>query len=162
MLDECLEQAVAMLNVLQMGECRSVIEHPHISNADKRKFLGSIFVGAHENMTGFLYLLIAKSYENLIVPALEAFIKMVKLRGGKITANVVSAMELKESQISAIKDVLSKKLRKEVEILPRTDLSLIGGFYVSVDGRLIDCTVKKYLGDLRDHIKKGVLDDHQA
>ena len=50
----------------------------------------------------------------------------------------------------------------EVEISLKTDPSLIGGFYVHVDGRLMDRTVKKYFSDLKDHIKKGVFDDQQA
>ena len=159
-LSECLDQAVFVRDVLQTGECRSFIEHPHIRGADKRRFLDSVFAGVHDNLIGLLYLLIARSYENLMIPALTTFIEMVKLHSGSAAANIVSATELNEGQISEVKDMLSRKLGKEVEISSITDPSLIGGFYIHVDGRLIDCTVKKYLSDLKNHIKKGVLDDH--
>ena len=162
MLNECLQQAVEVRDVLLSGECGRFLEHPHISDSDKREFLDGIFTGLHDNLTVFLHFLIAKSWENLIVPALTAFIEMAKFHSGKTTANVVSATELSESQICAIKDVLSRKLVKEVEISLKTDPSLIGGFYIHVDGRLIDRTVKKRLSDLKDHIKKGVLNEQQA
>ena len=158
-LNECLEQAVFTRDVLLNGECGRVMEHPYISDADKRGFLDDIFTlgEVNDNLTGFLYLMIARSCESLIVPALTAFVEMaeLKLRVGKTMANVVSATELSEGQISAIKDALSKKLGKEVGFASKTDPSLIGGFYVHVEGRLMDRTVKKRLSDLRDHMKTG-------
>ena len=162
MLNEYLNQVIVVREVLQTGECRNIMRHPHIPDADKRAFLEDIFAGINDKLAGFLYLLITKSCENLIIPALTTFIKMAKLHNGKIVANIVSAAELNESQISAIKKVLSKKLGKEVEISSKTDHSLIGGFYINVEGCLVDCTIKKHLRNLKEFIKKEILDDNQS
>jgi len=72
-----------------------------------------------------------------------------------VDAHVVSAMELNKSQASTLEDVLFKKLNKRVKVLLSTDPSVIGGLYIEVDGFIIDRTIKKQLGDLRDAVKKG-------
>jgi len=78
-----------------------------------------------------------------------------KSRDANAVAHVISAMELKESQVSALERMLYEKLGKKVKMLLGTDPSIIGGLRVEVDGLLIDRTLKKQLGDLRDAIKKG-------
>ena len=75
----------------------------------------------------------------------------------KTKAKVVSAVNLSARQISALEKVLTKKLDKQVEISPETDASLIGGFYVHVDGLVIDSSVKKQISDMKESITKGVL-----
>jgi len=71
------------------------------------------------------------------------------------TAYVVSAAELKESQVSALARLLSHKLNKRVRMSLRIDPSLIGGLYIHVAGLIIDRTVKRQLSDMRDALKKG-------
>jgi len=49
---------------------------------------------------------------------------------------------------------LSKKLNKRVEVSLKVDPSVIGGFFVHVDGYFIDRTIKKHLHDMKATIKK--------
>ena len=69
---------------------------------------------------------------------------------GRVVAHVVSAVVLKENQIVALRDVLSRKLGKQVEISPGVASSLIGGLLIYVDGRMIDRSVKKQISELKD------------
>ena len=71
-------------------------------------------------------------------------------------AQVVSAAELSGEQISVLCEALSKKLGRQVDISSSVDPSLIGGLYICVDGYVLDRSVKKLLGDLRDNIKRRV------
>ena len=160
MLNEYFDQVVAVRDALQSDEGRSFMEHPDISDKDKHEFLEAVFAGnLYDDIKGFLYLLIAKNREKLIVPALSAFIDLVDSHNGKTTAAVVSAVQLNEQQISSLKNVLEKKLNKQVEISAKVDSSLIGGLYIHVDGYFIDYTVRKQLNDLKDSIKGGTYDD---
>lgn len=68
---------------------------------------------------------------------------------------VTSAVMLTENQISALKNLMSKKLGKQVEISPEIDSSLIGGLSIRFDGIVLDCTVKKQLQDLKENLKRG-------
>jgi len=72
----------------------------------------------------------------------------------KITAHVVSAAALNENQLFTLKNILSKKTGKQVELSVNTESSLIGGLHISVDGYVIDSTVKKQLRDMKMHLKR--------
>ena len=71
-----------------------------------------------------------------------------------IQAHVFSAVALGEEKISTLRDTLSKKLGKPVEIMPGIDPSLIGGLYIHVGGFVIDHSVKRQLADLKDSLKR--------
>ena len=73
----------------------------------------------------------------------------------KVTAQVVSAATLDEEQVSALRYLLAQKTGKMVEVALTVDPSLIGGLWVSVDGYLIDNTVRKQLLDMSASLKKG-------
>jgi len=154
MLSEFLEQAVFVRDAMQSVESVNILENPLVTDEDKRKFLNDVFAGKiHDDLYGFLYLLVTTKNESLIVPSLSSFINMVRLYGGKAQALVVSAAPLDDNQIAELSKLLSKKLSKNVEITATVDESLLGGLYIHVDGRLIDRTVKKQLNDLKDKIK---------
>jgi len=72
----------------------------------------------------------------------------------KTTASVVSATELSAKQLSVLKDVLSNKLYKEVEISAKVDSSLLGGLYIHVEGHIIDNSIKKQLSEMRKSIRQ--------
>ena len=69
-----------------------------------------------------------------------------------VTAHVFSAETLKESQLSALGELLSRKLNKQVDILAETDPAVLGGLRIHVDGRIIDRTVKRLLEDMKNSI----------
>jgi len=163
-LDVFLKQAAFLRDTLQDAECQRVINHPHISVAEKCEFFNNAFAEAiHNDLYGFLHLAIVKKHEKFLVPILTAFIDMADRYYRRTTANVTSAIELNEGQISALKELLSKKLNKHVEISLKVDPSVIGGLYIHVDGYfIVDQTMKKRLHDMKVNIKRSTANDSQA
>lgn len=155
-LQECLEEALIVRDALQTDECRSILEHPHISGSEKSMFLDQIFSGGvNEQLNGFLNLLISKNREKIMASTLTTFIDMGNRVSGKVEANVVSAAKLDKNQVSALQSMLSKKLGKQIDITLQVDPSLIGGLYIFADGHYMDCTIKKQLSDMNKMLKAG-------
>ena len=77
------------------------------------------------------------------------------MSGSATVAQVISATELSETQVSALSELLSRKLNKEVEVSASTDPSLLGGLYIHVDGCVIDRSVKKQISDMKDSLKRS-------
>ncbi len=155
-LHEYMEQAVFVLDALQGGEYEGFLVHPHIPDTAKRELLQNLFANrVSGDLISFLCLTVAKNRESLIVPVLSSYIEMGKRYLGKVVANVVSAARLRDEQVLALSSVLSKKLGKRVEIQLRMDPDLIGGFYIHVDGRLIDRTVRTQLENMKECIEAG-------
>ena len=76
---------------------------------------------------------------------------------GAIRAKVVSAAQLREDQISALEKLLKGKLGTQVDISLEIDPSLIGGFYIYVDSRCFDRSVKKQIGDMKESILRSLV-----
>ena len=154
-LDDSLDQAVFLRDTLNNDECRRIITHPHITVAEKRAFFKEIFAsGIHDDLLGFLYLAVDKNREEYLVPALTEYIRRVKQHQGKTTANVVSATELSEKQITALEKLLSKKLNKQVEVSLKIDPTVVGGLYIQADSYFLDRTIKKQMLEMKDSIEK--------
>jgi len=155
-LEENIKAAEMLRDVLRDKDCRTFLEHPHIQDWEKHEFLEKLFAGRiSADLMGFLRLAVAKSREAVIVPTLDAFIEMGKKHMGELTAWVVSAAPLSEEKINSIKNILAKKLDKQVEIRHRVDPALIGGLYIHVNGRLIDYSVKNRLKMMKEVLIKG-------
>jgi F-type H+-transporting ATPase subunit delta len=99
---------------------------------------------------GFLHLAVSKNREKIIIPVLNDFIDMANNHIRKTTATVVSAVPLREEQVSALANLLSRKLNKQVDIVQRIDPSVIGGIYINVDGYYIDKTIKSRLRGIKE------------
>jgi len=155
-VDELFDQAQLLYTSLSTPECQRILVHPHIPVAEKRDFFSKAFAGhVHDDLIGFLYLATDKNREAFIVPALEALIGMINKHNKRVTANVSTAAELTDEQITEMRNMLSKQLDKTVEISLKVDPTVIGGPYIFVDGYYLDWTVKKRLRDLTVHMKEG-------
>lgn len=155
-LEEDLKQAILVRDALKSDDVQTVLIHPHVPDSVKQDLFNKAFSGKiSRNLMGFLYLMVRKKRESLIVPALTEYIERAKRRLGKVEAKVVSVKPLTEKQIESIRTILSKKINVQVEVKATVDPDVIGGFYVMVDGRIFDCTIRTALNNMRERLKRG-------
>ena len=152
-LNESLDQALFVKDVLEDEQCHSIITHPRISAGDKRSFFEEVFAKhVSADMMGFLNLAVAKNREEFIVPSLGAFIDMANDHLRKTTALVVSAVPLRAEQVSALEVLLAKKTSKQVTVEQKVDPAIIGGLYIQVDGYFVDRTIRTRLQDIKQSL----------
>jgi len=152
-LDEFLQQAIFLRASLKQDGAINILMHPLITSAEKFAFVDNVF-GATllPDLLGFLKLAITKNRENFILPALKRLIYRIKKARGLITARVISASALTDTQKQQLSQKLSAKLGKQVEINVIVDPSQIAGISVLVDGYFLDRTVKTMLRGMKEHI----------
>lgn len=155
-LERDLEQVILVRDALKEAEVKAFLLHPNVPDSDKYQLFQETFSGKiTENLMGFLCLMVRKNRESLIVPALTDYIRSTNRRLGKMEAKVVSAKALTEKQIESIRTVLSKKTGMEIKVKAIVDPDVIGGFYIIVDGRIFDGTVRSQLNIMRKSLKRG-------
>lgn len=155
-LETDIEQSALICTTLESAEIQAFLTHPHISTSEKQQFFQNAFSDKlADHLMGFLYLMIRKSREALIVPALREYMTRANRRLGKIEAKVVSAKPLKENQIESIRLLLSKQTNLEVDLKAVSDPDVIGGFYILLDGYIFDGTVRSQLNNMREQLKRG-------
>ena len=148
---EYLEQAQLLCDNFKDEEALLILTHPRISGSEKLEFINKAFGGViHEDLLGFIQLVIAKNREAFLLPALIKLVEMIKTHQNQTTARVVSAMALTDAQADELCKILSKKLNKEVEITVVVDPTQIAGLSIHVDGYFLDRTIKTMLRDMKD------------
>lgn len=155
-LERDLEEAILVRDTLRNTDVQAFLEHPHVPDTEKHQLFQNAFLkNVSNHLLGFLYLMVRKNREQLIIPALTEYIDRINRRLGKIEAKVVSAKALTDKQIESIRIILSKKLGMQVEIEAQVDPDVIGGFYVLVEGRIFDRTVRSDLNIMKQRLKRG-------
>ena len=102
---------------------------------------------------GLLQIVFNKNREKELIEILDTFLKKVLDYKGIVTVVVESAVPLNEKKLNDIKEKLSNKLNKQVDVEVLVVPELIGGLKITVAGRVIDNTVKSQL----EAMKKAML-----
>lgn len=155
-LEEDLEQVILLREALKSEEAQEFLTHPHVMNQAKYELFQDTFSkNISDHLMEFLYLMVRENRESLIVPVLTEYIEHIKKRLGKIEAKIVSAKVLTEKQIESIRKVLSEKMNMQIEIKTVVDPDMIAGFYVLINGRIFDGTLRSELNNMRERLKRG-------
>jgi len=155
-LEVCLNQAVLVRDTLKLPEIQQILANPLIPKAEKLGILREAFSSElTEPLGSYLELLIGKNRESALVSSLTEFLRLGDRWRGVVEAHVVSAMHLRPEQVDALHAILTKKLDKYVDMTMSVDPSLIGGFYLNVDGHTVDSSVRRRLQDMKQSIERG-------
>lgn len=154
--DADFEHATLMRDILAKDDMQALLTHPRISNSEKKELLEKAFSETvSDHMMGLLYLMIDKNRESIIVPVLTDYIDGVNERLGRVEARVVSAQPLNDTQVESIRQLLTERVNKTVELKIENDPDVIGGFYILVDDHIFDGTVRSKLNDMKESLKRG-------
>jgi len=155
-MESCFAQAALMRDMLELPESQQMLTNPLVPKASKFRFLNDAFPDTViEPLRSYLELLIDKNREEILASSLAEFLNMGDQWRGVVEAHVVSAAELRPEQVSALQDVLARKLEQTIDMSMTVDPSLIGGFYINVGGYTVDRSVRRQLQDMKLSIERG-------
>jgi F-type H+-transporting ATPase subunit delta len=155
LLDDYLEQAELVRNNISDEDAQRVLTHPRITSDEKFDFLQKSFGEyVHQDLMGFMRLVVSKNREAFLLPALNKLVEMIKTHKLQTTAKVVSAVPLSDEQAAQLTAVLAKKLGKQVDINVTVDPSVIAGISIHVDGYFLDRTIGTMLKDMKETLRR--------
>lgn len=126
------------------------ISYEEKENAIKEAFGDSI----SENILSFLMLLLRRGRIRLLQSCAQEYKKLLDFSKNVSKAVVKSAVELTDSEKQLLLEKLEKMSGRTVLIDYVKDESLIGGLLISIDGKVIDGSIKTRLEDVKDVIKR--------
>jgi len=88
-----------------------------------------------------------------VAPMIEAYLEKLAERRGEITAEVIAARPLTETQLALLGDQLRRSVGRRVSMDARVDPGLIGGMIVKVGSRMVDGSLKSKLQRLQIAMK---------
>lgn len=94
--------------------------------------------------------LVAKNRRLFAVAAMiEAYLEKLAERRGEVTAEVIAAQPLSETQLALLSDQLRSSVGRRISVDARVDPRLIGGMIVKVGSRMVDGSVRSKLQRLQ-------------
>ena len=130
------------------------LSSPNIPKSERVAAIGQAFSGEHEYVVSFLSLLCEKGRIREIRECISEFKQLCDAADKISVAQVISAVELSESQKAALTAKLQKLCGNRVVLDCRTDRSLMGGMVVSIDGKVIDGSIRHQLHQLKEVMYK--------
>ena len=147
-IDRYEEQVKLVLDVISGDkEIMKILTHPDINGEDKMNVLTQAFKDSvDDDIMGLFSVIMRKNRENQITGILEIFLEKVKSYKG---ISVESAVPLSPEKLKVIETKLANKLNKQVVAKSVVVPELLGGLRISIDGHILDKTVKRQLEDMK-------------
>ncbi len=150
-LDAVASDLAALRRLIdESADLRRMIRSPVLQRDEQARAIGAIVESAGlDQLTRSFVGLLARNRRLFALPdMIQAFLKILAERRGEVTAQVIAAQELSETQRRAVDDQLRKAVGRKVAVDFRVDPGLLGGLVVKVGSRMIDASLKSKLARL--------------
>ena len=126
---------------------------PQIRDQDKEKVIKAVFSGrVSKPVNQLLELIMRKRRSQYIVEITEEYQDLVLESQGIIKTRVISAVALKDKEISELKKRLERKTGKQIQLTHQVRPEILGGMIVHLGNQVIDNSIKYQLSILRDRL----------
>ena len=150
-IEEIVSQVKEILKLIHdYPELEKALSSPILEKESKKNILVQLFSEKiNQSLLNLLKLLADRQRVGILVPILERFLELYRENSNIALATVVSAIELSDEQ----KDLLKTKISsisgtEKLELVTKTDPTLIGGFIASVGSKVIDASLSSQIRKL--------------
>lgn len=139
----------------QNPEYVALLGSPALSAEEVEEIIANAFGDSvAEQVLFFLNLLCRRGHIQAIDDCAKEFDALYKTSKQISSAKVVSAAPLSDKQLDALKSKLEAIVGNAVEIQCSVDETIMGGMTVTVDGKLLDGSLKRRLNEVKEVISK--------
>ena len=148
--EQILEEAQAVVQLIEdEPDLHQFINYPGVSADEKKEVLKNIFEGRIcEELLNFLYILVDKRRTMNFGRIIKVYKSLVEKEEGVSYGTVYSVVKLSDERIAELEEQTSKLLQMKVKLENEIDPSLLAGFKVLVEGKIIDASYRKKFDEL--------------
>jgi len=157
-LDSTIENAKYFAEHVKVRDFHNLLKNPVFKPELKLKVVDTLFKGkVNDIFYKFLILVVKKGRESLLPFIMEEVLAQNKKMNKITDVNLTTAVDLPEEFLSQLRSSLEKAdlTDDKIEIKTKTDKSIIGGFIIEVEDKLIDSSIKSKL----KKIEKNIIED---
>lgn len=139
--------------VVTVPEFQQVMLSPVIKPSEKQTiFNAALAKNISELSLQFINLLIVHRRENRLRDIIRNFIDQYREYKGILSATLITPVSIDESSRKKIAELLQKKYEKNIELTPKIDPSILGGFILQVSDLQYDSSVQTHLKKVRQEL----------
>ena len=153
LLEQVEDQSLSILDLISSSkDFSNLIKDPTSSQEDLLKVINNI----SENnkfknlLKNFLNFLITKRRFFYVEQILKSFIETCSKKRGELKAELKSAKELSNEEITKITDELTQNFSSKIKLNYKHEQSLIGGLVVQVGSTMVDTSIKNKLQQIEN------------
>jgi len=129
---------------------------PQISSEEKRALIErALGERLPPVLVRFLGLLVEKRRESLLAEIAVAWRELLDERANRTTATLVSAAEIDDETREAIRAALEKSTGKSVVLEHEIEPAMIGGVILRFGDTVVDGSVRRRLGEIRNRLRRA-------
>lgn len=130
---------------------QQLLTSPHLTKEDQKNAMLKVCEDKLDTQSINFIKLLAQNGRLLALPEIEVLFSFLRSEFEKtIEAQITSATELNEQQITQLKEKLAAKLGRKVEVSVDLDADLLGGLIIQAEDLVIDGSVRGQLAKLSD------------
>lgn len=130
---------------------QQLLTSPHFTKEDQRDAMLKVCEDKLDAKGVNFIKLLAQNGRLLALPEIEVLFNFLRSEFEKtVEAQITSATELNEQQITQLKEKLAAKLGREIEVSVDVDAELLGGLIIQAEDLVIDGSVRGQLAKLSD------------
>ena len=139
-----------------IDELKRAVLNPDISDEDKGAYMLKLVGGKPgSSLDKFLLLCVRNNRAEYLQKISLAYVDLYREAHEIAHVIITTAVQIPEAEIKAIIDIVKKRLgAMTLEIEEKIDPELIGGFIVTIDGLVLDASVKRELNELQLQLQK--------
>lgn len=133
----------------------NILKSPLISKKEKKELVETVYKDKiSSEILNFLRILADKDRISVIKEIMKQYKDLLNEKNNVLYAVAVTAIPLKDEQMEALKDKLSKATGKTMEITNEIDENILGGILIRMGYEEIDGTVKTRLEKLKKELSQ--------
>ena len=144
-----LARLVAMAD--ESADFQRLLRSPVLNRDEQGKAMAALLdaMDVNDLTQRFVGLIIRNRRLFTLTDMVRGYLDELARRRGEITAEVTAPKALSESQTTALRDALQKKLGGKVTIAESIDPSMIGGLIVKVGSQMVDTSLRMQLNKMQ-------------
>ena len=136
--------------IVSVPEFMQVLNSPVVKPSEKQAILkAAISTQVSELTFGFIEMMILHRRENRLADIIRNFQDQYRTHKGILTATLTTPVSVSEKTSKEISDLLKNKYNKNVELTPKIEPSILGGFILQVEDLQLDSSVQTQLRKIR-------------
>jgi F-type H+-transporting ATPase subunit delta len=154
-LEAFKEELSKVATVLEKEEdLKKVLFHPKVKKDEKKELLKAVFEKlVCQEMLNFLYVLVDKRRENLVLDIHKEFEKLYNEHQNTAEVVAITSVKMDDTLKEKLAKALENRLNKNIKLVNKVDKDIIGGVLLKIENKVIDGTIKGQLKEIERVIK---------
>lgn len=147
------QEIEVLISIIQTSRLNRILQDATVSEEEKANFVHTIRQSRYPDVNALVSMIIEDGKTKYLLDILREVLQKISKLQNEYEAVLTSVYPLSALQKERLKDIVEKKFHLKVRtFIEKIDASLLGGFTVSVNHRVIDASVRSQLEEMKNKL----------